>query len=239
MNMVPVAPQEFNVKGAWLLADWFAKKPDANVVIATGNTPMGIYQELAAMKKQKKLDTSGLHIFQLDAYADVPLSDKRSLQGWSRRSFIEPLEIPEKNFTPLIGYSDNHRQACRSYHQDVLDAGGYDIAILGLGPNGHLGFNEPPADASATTRVVSLSQESIISNAAYWGGREYVPTQALTAGMDILLAAKQILLLVTGAHKRDILQKTLYGPVTPEVPSSLLQTVSNVTVLADTAALPE
>ena len=239
MNIVQVKPDAFNFKGALLLSEWFNAKPDANVVIATGNTPMGIYQTLAEIKKQGKLDASNLRIFQLDAYADVPLSDPRSLQGWSRRSFIEPLKIPEKNFIPLIGYSDNHQEACKTYHRKVLDAGGYDIAILGLGPNGHLGFNEPPADANATTRVITLTEESMVSNAVYWGGRENVPTQALTAGMDLLLAAQQILLVVTGAHKKDMLQKTLYGPVTPEVPSSYLQTVSNVTIFTDTAALPE
>ncbi len=237
MKVLQVEPDKFNITGASLLADWFAAKPSANVVIATGNTPMGIYQNLAEMQQQEKVDCSSLHIFQLDAYADVALSDSRSLQGWSRKSFIEPLNIPEKNFTPLIGYSNNHQEACKKYHQAVLDAGGYDIAILGLGPNGHLGFNEPPTDANSTTRVITLTEESMVSNAVYWGGRENVPTQALTSGMDLLLAAKQILLVVSGAHKKDILQKTLYGPVNKNVPSSYLQTIPSATVLADTAAL--
>ena len=239
MNVLQVTPDKFNAAGASLLVDWFTAKPDANVVIATGNTPMGIYQSIAEMQKQGKVDCSSLHVFQLDAYADVPLSDPRSLQGWSRRSFIEPLSIAEKNLTPLIGYSSNHLEACQNYHQAVVHAGGYDIAILGLGPNGHLGFNEPPADHKSTTRVITLTEESMVSNAVYWGGRENVPKQALTAGMDLLLAAKQILLVVSGAHKKDILQKTLYGPVTPDVPSSYLQAVPNVTILADTAALPK
>jgi glucosamine-6-phosphate deaminase len=239
MKIMQVKPDEFNAAGASLLANWFTETPAAKVVIATGNTPMGIYQNLAQMQKQGKVDCSSLQVFQLDAYANVPLSDVRSLQGWSRRSFIEPLNIPEKNFTPLIGYSDNHQEACKTYHQKVLESGGYDIAILGLGPNGHLGFNEPLADGNSTTRVITLTEESMVSNAVYWGGRQNVPTQALTAGMDILLAARHILLVVTGAHKQDILQKTLYGPITPEVPSSYLQTTLNVTVLADTAALPE
>ncbi len=239
MNIVRVKLDEFNLKGASLLAEWFTAKPKANVVIATGNTPMGIYQNLSKMQSRGKVDCSSLHVFQLDAYADVSLSDSRSLQSWSRKSFIEPLNISEKNFTPLIGYSNNHQEACRNYHQAVLDAGGYDIAILGLGPNGHLGFNEPPADNKSTTRVITLTEESMVSNSVYWGGRENVPTQALTAGMDLLLAAKQILLVVSGAHKKDILHKTLYGPVNKDVPSSYLQTVPNVTIFTDTAALPE
>jgi glucosamine-6-phosphate deaminase len=238
MNIVRVDIENFNGMGASLLTNWFKAKPDANVVIATGNTPMGIYQELSRAYQQKELDISNLKVFQLDAYADVPLSDARSLQGWSRRSFIEPLNIPEENFTPLIGYSNDHQEACNSYHQKVLELGGYEIAILGLGPNGHVGFNEPPSDDNSTTRVITLTEESIVSNAVYWGGCEKVPKQALTAGMDLLLATRQILLVVTGAHKQDILHKTLYGPITPDVPSSYLQTAHSVTILADTAALP-
>jgi glucosamine-6-phosphate deaminase len=238
MNVLRVDTESFSQVGAALVASVIRAKPTANVVIATGNTPMGVYQELAKLHQQGELDCSSLHVFQLDAYADVPLHDTRSLQAWSRRSFIEPLTISEENFTPLIGYSDNHEVACKKYHQTVVKAGGYDLAILGLGPNGHLGFNEPPCDETATTRVITLTGESLVSNAVYWGGREHVPTRALTAGMDLLLSAKQILLLVTGAHKQAILQKTLYGSVTPDVPSSYLQKARHVTVLADKAALP-
>jgi glucosamine-6-phosphate deaminase len=238
MQILRVETESFNAVGAALIASVIRAKPDANIVIATGNTPMGVYQELAKLKAQGELDSSSLRVFQLDAYANVPLNDPRSLQAWSRRSFTQPLQIPEENFTPLIGYSSDHEAACKTYHQAVLNAGGYDLAILGLGPNGHLGFNEPPCTDTATSRVITLTEESLVSNAVYWGGRDNVPTQALTAGMDLLLAAKQILLLVTGAHKQGILQKTLYGEVTPDVPSSYLQKANHVTVLADKAALP-
>jgi glucosamine-6-phosphate deaminase len=239
MQILLVETESFNHVGAALIASIIRAKPNANVVIATGNTPMGVYSELANLKARGELDCLSLRVFQLDAYANVPLDDPRSLQGWSRRSFLEPLQIPEANFTPLIGYSDDHEAACETYHQAVVNAGGYDLAILGLGPNGHLGFNEPPCTEKDRTRVITLTEESLVSNAVYLGGRENVPTHALTAGMDLLLAAKQILLLVTGAHKQTILQKTLYGAVTPSVPSSYLQRVKHVTVLADKAALPK
>jgi glucosamine-6-phosphate deaminase len=239
MQILHVETESFNPVGAALIASIIRAKPNANIIIATGNTPMGVYSELAKLKQQGELDCSSLHVFQLDAYANIPLNDPRSLQAWSRRSFIEPLQISEANFTPLIGYSGDHEAVCKNYHQAVVKAGGYDLAILGLGPNGHLGFNEPPCTEKDRTRVITLTEESLVSNAVYWGGRENVPTQALTAGMDLLLAARQILLLVTGAHKQTILQKTLYGDVTPSVPSSYLQKAKHVTILADIAALPK
>lgn len=239
MQILRVETESFNAVGAALVSSVIRAKPNANVVIATGNTPMGVYSELAKMKSQGDLDCSSLHVFQLDAYANVPVNDPRSLQAWSRRSFIEPLQIPEQNFTPLVGYTDDHTAACKTYHQAVVNAGGYDLAILGLGPNGHLGFNEPPCTETATTRVITLTEESMVSNAVYWGGRDNVPTKALTAGMDLLLASKQIMLLVTGTHKQSILQKTICGEITPDVPSSYLQKTKHVTLLADKAALPK
>ncbi len=239
MQILRIDTESFNAVGAALIASIIRAKPTANVVIATGNTPMGVYGELATLKQQGELDCSSLRVFQLDAYANVPLDDPRSLQAWSRRSFTQPLQIPEANFTPLIGYSENHEVACKTYHQAVVSSGGYDLAILGLGPNGHLGFNEPPCTEKDRTRVITLTEESLVSNAVYWGGRDNVPTHALTAGMDLLLAAKQILLLVTGAHKQTILQKTLYGEINSSVPSSYLQKTKHVTVLVDKAALPK
>jgi glucosamine-6-phosphate deaminase len=197
MNILRTDPEAFAQTAAALIASVIRAKPDARLVVATGNTPIKPYQELAKLREQGELDCSSLRVFQMDAYADVSPQDPRSLQGWTRRSFIEPLHIPEKNFTPMVGNSSNHEAACTAYHQAVVEAGGYDLAILGLGPNGHLGFNEPPADAKATTRVIQLTEESIHSNAAHWGGRDQVPRQALTAGMDLFLSAKQLLLLVT------------------------------------------
>jgi glucosamine-6-phosphate deaminase len=126
--------------------------------------------------------------------------------------------------------------ACRRYHETLVAAGGLDLAILGLGPNGHIGYNDPPADATATTRVLNLSESSLATCAREWGGRDQLLPQALTIGMDLLLAARQKLLIVSGAHKREILQQSLYGAVSPEVPASYLQQADNVTVIADEAA---
>ena len=221
-------------------ADWVTEaiqaRPDAAIVVATGETPMGVYRELAERRSQGLIDTSQLRVFELDAYLGLPPDDRRSLFGWARRSFIEPLGIVEENIVRLTSDALNAADACRAYEVAVRDAGGLDISILGLGPNGHLGFNEPPSPPDASTRVVDLTPESIASNARYWGGEEQVPRQALTCGMDLLLAARRTLLVVSGGHKQQILHRVIEGPQTPDVPASYLQSALNVTVLADRAA---
>jgi len=222
--------------GADWLAEGFTAKPDATIVVATGDTPMGVYGELVERRSRGLVDTSRLCVFQLDAYLGLAPNDRRALFGWTRRSFIDPLGIPEANVVRLAGDAPNPWGACRAYDAAARKIGGFDISILGLGPNGHLGFNEPPSSPDAPTRVVNLTLESIMSNARYWGGKEQVPRQALTCGMDLLLAARRTLLVVSGVHKHQILHRAVEGPQTPEVPASYLQFASNVTVLADRAA---
>ena len=212
------------------------EQPAAAIVAATGNTPMGMYIELAQYRSRGLIDTSRLRVFQLDAYLGLAPDDHRALFSWTRRSFIEPLGIAAANVVRLAGDPPDPWEACRRYEAAVREAGGFDISILGLGPNGHLGFNEPPSPPEAPTRVVDLTPESILSNARYWGGEDQVPRQALTCGMDLLLAARRTLLLVSGIHKHQVLHRALEGPQIPEVPASYLQSAPNVTVLADRAA---
>lgn len=224
--------------GAELMADVIRERPNAAIILATGETPMGIYRELAARRQRDGLDTSRLRIFQLDAYVGLGADDHRSLYGWMKRSFLDPLGVPDANVVRLPGNAADPEAACRAYDAAVQTAGGIDLAVLGLGPNGHLGFNEPPVDADAPTRIVTLTPASIESNARYWGGSDQVPQRALTAGMSILLAARQTLLVVSGAHKRAILRRAVEGPITPDVPASYLRHAANVTVLADKVAWP-
>ncbi len=224
--------------GADVVVDFVATNPAATIVPAMGNTPMSIYAELAGRRQRGEFDASRLRVFQLDEYAGIGTEDPRSLYGWLLRSFVTPLGISEANVVRLHGDVEDIEAACRAYERAAKEVGGFDLVILGLGPNGHLGFNEPPSEPDAPTRVVTLTEESVESNAKYWGGRDRVPRTAVTAGMDLLLSAKHVLLVVSGSHKCDILRRTVTGPATPDVPSSLLQQALNVTVLADRAAWP-
>jgi glucosamine-6-phosphate deaminase len=217
--------------GADIVAGILASTPQARVVVATGTTPMGLYRELARRRERGHLDATGVTVFQLDEYVGIAPDDRRSLLGWAMRSFVEPLGIPLERVVPLP--ADGDVAACTAYDLEVEQGGGYDLAILGIGPNGHVGFNEPPSEASAPTRMVELSPESAISNATYWGGAEHVPRRAVTIGMSGLLRARTILLVASGRSKREVVRSTVLGPVTPEVPASLLRMASDVRVLVD------
>ena len=230
--------EHLNQLGADIVARTLAERPTATLLMATGNTPMGMYQELARRKAAGELDASQARVFQLDEYVGVPEDDVRSLYGWTRRSFVDPLGIPLAQVTRLVADGDDLEASCRAYDEQVAAAGGIDLAVLGLGPNGHLGFNEPPCAEDAPTRLIDLTPESVVSNAVYWGGEDQVPRQALTAGMNVIMQARHIVLVVSGAHKQDILARTMHGPVTPEVPSSFLQLAAHVTIVVDRSTMP-
>jgi glucosamine-6-phosphate deaminase len=191
---------------------------------------------LAGRYRAGEFDTSHIRVFQLDEYLGLPPDDRRSLFGWTHRSFIQPLGIPFAHVPGILDGNDDADVACRLYDRKIEEAGGIDLAILGLGPNGHLGFNEPPAGPDLPSRRVDLTPESIESNGTYWGGVDQVPRAAVTVGMRTILAARRILLVVSGAHKREILERAVAGPETPDVPASFLRRALDVTVLADRQA---
>ncbi|WP_229776011.1 glucosamine-6-phosphate deaminase [Deinococcus ruber] len=216
--------QALAVQAADFIAAQVRAKPTLSILVATGNTPMPTYAELGRRAARGDIDFSRVTAVQLDEYLGLSDHDPRSLWGWMERSFVTPLGIRQS-----IRLADP-----AAFEADIAALGGIDLAILGLGPNGHLGFNEPPSPPTAPTRVLALTPASLESNRAYWGELS-VPTHAITAGMNVILSARAVLLLVNGAHKRDILRRTLEGPETPDVPSSLLRRVP-LTVIADEAA---
>lgn len=220
--------------GADMVGAFLGSVPAARVVVATGATPMGLYRELAQRRERGGLDTTGITVFPLDEYAGIAPDDHRSLLGWARRSFIEPLGIPRERVVPVP--ADGDPAACAAYDREVARAGGYDLAILGIGRNGHVGFNEPPSDPAAPTRLVDLSPESIDSNAAYWGDGERVPRTAVTIGMAGLLRSRTILLVASGQPKREIVRRAVLGPVTDAVPASHLRASADLRILVDRAA---
>jgi glucosamine-6-phosphate deaminase len=222
---------------AEFIADELDQRPDLLVLAATGDTPMGPYRTLADMAKAGEIDPARLSVAQLDEYVDVAPSDRRSLFGWMTRALVDPLGISPSRVLGFDADCADPELACQRYGRTLLRRKP-DLAVLGLGPNGHLGFNEPPSESAAPTRVVDLSPASIVSNSRYWGSTSQVPGRALTVGMDVILASRKILLVVSGRHKADILRRALVEEATPYVPASLLRLASDVTVITDRQAWP-
>lgn len=221
-----------------LVSDVFAAEPEASVVVATGRTPIRLYAELAA-RRGNAFDTARITPIQLDEYLGLAPGDRRSLFGWMRRSFLGPLEIDDVRVLRLPVDGDLEG-ACAAFDRELETRGGIDLAILGLGPNGHLGFNEPPSGPDAPTRVVELSKETIEANGRYWGDVADVPPLAVTIGLRQLLSARTILVLVSGTAKHLIVHEVLEGAVRPEVPASYLREAGgDVTVVVDRAAWGE
>jgi glucosamine-6-phosphate deaminase len=198
---------------------------------------MGLYRELGRLASSG-LDVGAVRLVQLDEYLGIPAEDRRSLYGWTLRGVAGPLGIGPDRIVRLRGDDPDPEAACARYDAAVGRLGGIDLAILGLGPNGHLGFNEPPSPADAPTRVVDLTPESLASNARYWGTEADVPPRALTCGMRLILSARRVLLVAAGAHKREILARALSEAPGPHLPASYLREHPAATILADAAASP-
>jgi glucosamine-6-phosphate deaminase len=212
-----------------------AARPDAAVLVATGETPMGLYAELARRQQAGTFDGSRLRVFQLDEYAGMPDHDRRSLYAWTLSAFADPLRIPHQRVVRLPGNGDI-AGGCAAYDRSVAAAGRIELAILGIGINGHVGFNEPPSDRWTGTRVVELAPETIGANARYWRHGEPVARRGVTVGMMTLLNARRILLLASGRSKRGIVRRAMTGPVSADVPASLLREADDMTVLVDRPA---
>jgi glucosamine-6-phosphate deaminase len=233
MEVRVVAPDAVGAVGAALVRDGLAAagRSEPTLMAALGTSALGVYRALAAF------DLPPLRLVQLDEYLGVAVDDPRSLYGWLFRVVATPLGVPEERVVQLRGDVPDLERACRRYDDAVAAAGGVDVAVLGLGPNGHLGFNEPPSGADAPTRPVRLSDESLAANARYWPGLA-VPTDAVTAGMSTILAARRLILVVTGSTKRTILRRLLEEPIRPDLPASYLRDRSDAVLIADSEAWP-
>lgn len=222
------------------VADWVAAhlrtRPASAFVFAMGNSPQGAYAELARRASRGEVDFSRAHAIQLDEYLGLDPGDRRALYGWLARTCLEPLGIAPERSLRLRSDAPDPERACAEVEAQIAALGGIDVSILGLGPNGHLGFNEPGSPLDSRTRPVPLSAESLVSNAVYWGSVDDVPRGSLTLGLGTLREARHTVLVVDGARKMEILRRVLHGPVTTSVPATCLRTFPDVAVMVDRAA---
>lgn len=224
---------ELNRVGADLLLSIVRSKPNAVLGMATGGTPVGIYQEMVKSYQKGLVSFKEVTTFNLDEYAGLPVTHSESYRSFMQTNLFNHIDIKAENTFVPNGNADDLDAEGRRYDELIYQKGPVDMQILGIGHNGHIGFNEPDVELSRFTHKVTLKPETREANKRFFSSLEDVPTEALTMGMGSILHAKAILLVVKGAEKAEILDRTLNGPITTQLPASFLQTHPRVIVLTD------
>jgi glucosamine-6-phosphate deaminase len=224
---------EFSRVAADHVAALLARKPEAAIALPTGQTPRGLYTELVARVAAKRLSVAQARFFNLDDYLGVSTDHPLSYARFLREHFLMPAGVPEQHIRLLQGDAAGIEAECADYEAAIAAAGGLDLAILGLGTNGHIAFNEPGSDWSARTHVVSLSQETRATHVAQTQGKFVIPEYGITVGISTIVAAREILLLVVGAAKARALAAFRSGIPDPKWPVTALLAHRNLTVIAD------
>ena len=224
--------REFSRAAADRVAALLARKPEAVIALPTGQTPLGLYAELVARAAAKQLSAAQARFFNLDDYLGLSAAHPLSYARFLREHFLMPAGVPEEHIRLLRGDAGIEAE-CRDYEAAIAAAGGLDLAILGLGANGHIGFNEPGSDWSARTHVVALSPETRATHVAQTQGKFAIPEYGVTVGISTIVAAREILLLVAGGAKARALAALRRGIPDPKWPLTALLTHRNLTVLAE------
>jgi len=229
--------KDMSRKAANIISAQILMKPDCILGLATGSTPIGTYDQLAEWYKKGDLDFSGVRSFNLDEYVGLSRTSDQSYYYFMHQYLFDRVNIEEENTHVLSGMEKDGEKECREYDEKIQSFGGIDLQLLGLGHDGHIGFNEPGADFEKGTHCVTLKKKTIEANSRFFGSEDAVPKQAYTMGIKSIMQARKILIVVSGADKADIAAQAFTGPILPEVPASILQLHNDLVVVGDEAAL--
>lgn len=224
-------------KAANIISAQVIMKPNCVLGLATGSTPVGIYKQLIEWYNKGDLDFSRVKTANLDEYKGLTKVNDQSYYHFMRENLFCHVNIEEKNTNIPDGTEPDAQKEAARYEETIQNLGGIDLQLLGLGHNGHIGFNEPSDIFPKDTHIVDLQESTIEANQRFFESIDQVPRQAYTMGIGTIMGAKKILLVVSGGDKADILHEVIKGPVTPRVPASILQLHPDVIIVADEAAL--
>ncbi len=228
---------EMSKKAANIIAAQIVSKPDSVLGLATGSTPIGTYKHLVEKYQNGDLDFSGITSVNLDEYKGLSPENDQSYRYFMNTNLFDHVNIDKSRTHVPNGLEPDSAKACAEYDQIVADCGGVDLQLLGLGHNGHIGFNEPGEIFENGTHCVNLTERTIEANTRFFASADEVPRQAYTMGIGTIMQAKKVLVVVSGKDKAPAVKAMINGPVTPEVPASILQFHKNVIVVADEDAL--
>ena len=229
--------QDVSRKAANIMSAQIIMKPNAVLGLATGSTPVGLYKQLIEWYNKGDLDFSQITSVNLDEYKGLSGDNDQSYRYFMNTNLFDHVNIDKNKTYVPNGLEEDSDKACADYNEIIRSVGGIDIQLLGIGGNGHIGFNEPGEAFEKETHCVDLTESTIKANARFFESMDEVPKQAYTMGINNIMQARKVLMIVSGEGKAEILDKVLYGPVTPQVPASILQMHPDVTIVADEAAL--
>ena len=224
-------------KAANIISAQVIMKPDCVLGLATGSTPIGLYQQLVAWYEKGDLDFSEVRTVNLDEYKGLPKENDQSYYYFMHHNLFDHVNLPAENSHLPNGMEPDSDKECRRYSELIRSMGGVDLQLLGIGHNGHIGFNEPGDAFDNDVHCVDLTQSTIEANKRFFASADDVPKQAYTMGIKTIMQAKKILIVASGEDKADIVRDAFFGPITPKVPASVLQLHNDVTLVADEAAL--
>lgn len=222
--------EKMSAVAAGIIAGQIMLKPNCVLGLATGSSPIGTYNELVKQCDAGILDFSEVRTVNLDEYCGLTPENDQSYRYFMNTNLFDRVNINKENTHLPSGIAADMEEECRRYEQQVADLGYADLQLLGIGHNGHIGFNEPDDNFPCCVHQVNLTESTINANSRLFEKKEDVPTKAITMGIGTIMKAKKIL-LIAGADKAEIIKKTVYGPVTPEVPASILQLHPDVTIV--------
>lgn len=227
---------ELSAKAALIVAGQVAFKADSVLGLCTGSTPVGMYKELSAMHQKQGLDFSRVITFNLDEYYGLAPDNIQSYHYFMKKNLFDHVNIKQENIHIPDGLAADIEAECDRYEEAIQKAGGIDLQVLGIGRNGHIGFNEPAAKFSAATFLTELDEDTIKANARFFASPGEVPTCAITMGIKTIMQAKKILLLANGPEKAEAVRNAVKGDIDPYVPASILQLHSDCTFIIDREA---
>lgn len=223
-------------KGADLIEKIVRENPKCTLGLATGSSPVGMYQELARRCREEGLDFSRVSSVNLDEYIGLEPTHDQSYRYFMNENLFDHIDIDKAHTFVPDGSAEDIDEACENYERMLEMIGGADVQVLGIGRNGHIAFNEPEAYFTAKTHQANLKESTIQANARFFENEDEVPRKAITMGIGSIMRAKRIILIANGKNKAQAIHDTVCGPITPQCPASVLQLHQNVTIFADEEA---
>lgn len=224
---------EMSYKAADIVRCQVVLKPDSVLGLATGDTPLGMYKELIRLYVNHQVDFSKTTIFNLDEYCRIERANSQSYHYYMYHRFFQYINVKRQNTHIPNGTAKDIDAECRKYDRQIKQMGGIDLQVLGIGANGHIGFNEPDINFAAETHLVKLNEKTIAANSRFFNSKDEVPKTAITMGIKSILQSRMLILLADGEAKADAIYQAVKGKICPEMPASIIQLHPNATIIIE------